>query len=306
MRLGIEITSRCNARCAHCSAGCGPDRNAELDTATLRKLMDDAAAIDDGPLEFALTGGEPFLDRAQLQILIAHGHSLGAIVSCVTNAFWATSSERADDILRPLAASGLRLLGVSASRFHRAFVPADRITIAIAAAQRLGIRTVLKTALTKVDLSEPPDTDQECAAALADETEYFAVLGPGRAPDALAEDQLIRTETAPLELCPSRNPMVAADGRVLACCSSGAIGPLHVLGTIQDGGLQRAVTRLHEDPLHVRIRTAGPASLLPAVVRAGHANRLRSAYADACDLCTHLSSDPVLASAIRAAADTQR
>lgn len=299
MRLGIEITSRCNARCAHCSAACGPQGTAALGTDELRAVMDQAAALNTGQLEFALTGGEPFLDLAQLRALIAHGRALGAIVGCVSNGFWATSVSRGVEVLAPLADAGLRLLGISSSRFHRAFVPAERVAHALQAARQCGLRTVLKQAVIEADLSSAPDADLSAAAAWADEVESFAVIGPGRSQGAVADHELIRPRGIPLGRCPSEDTMIAADGRVLACCSSGPVSELHTLGDIRTATLARALDRLHRDPVHQRLRAAGPASFLPAVVRAGHQARLREGYVDTCDLCTHLASDPQLASVVR-------
>ena len=299
MRLGIEITSRCNARCGHCSAACGPHGRASLSTDRLQDIMSEAAELNRGTLEFALTGGEPFLDTEQLQSLIAHGHALGAIVSCVSNGFWATTLQRGVDVLQPLADAGLQMLGISSSRFHRKYVPTDRVRHALEAARLCGIRSALKLAVTLDDMSADPDPLLVAATAYADETESFAVIGPGRSAGAVTESELIRPRGIPLGRCPSQDTMIAADGRVLACCSSGPVSELHRLGDIHTETLAHALDRLDRDPVQLRLREVGPASFLPAVVRAGHGSRLREGYVDVCDLCTHLGSDPVLAALAR-------
>lgn len=306
IRLGIEITPRCNASCAHCSAGCGPKRRATLGTAELCRIIDEAAGIEPGPFEIDLTGGEPFLDVEQLRTLVAHATSRGATVTCVSNGFWAATVERGIEVLAPLKAAGLKVIAISSSRFHRDFVAADRVRNAIDAAQRSGLRPVLKLALSKSDLLTPDEPAIAAAAALADRVERFAVIGSGRSAGAVADDELIRLTGIPQGRCPSTDTMVAEDGRVLACCSSGPVSALHELGNVRHESLATALGRLASSPVLQRLRTAGPASFVPAIVRAGHGDRLRATYLDACDLCTQLSADPVLAALARADASHDR
>lgn len=295
MRLGIEITGRCNAACGHCSFACGPTRKDGLTNRKILELMDQAADLNTGQLEFVLTGGEPFLDRRRLAELVAYGTSLGAIVSCVTNGFWASSTPRAIEVLKPLEQAGLRLIGVSTSRFHRQFVAAERVERAIVAAVQLGIRSVLKIAVTRSDLSTVQDPAIARAESLADEVERFAVIGNGRNPSAIAESEWITSEAIPMGRCPSAEAMIAEDGRFIVCCASGPVSSsAFTLANVGDTSLRECARRLSEDVLHRRLRSHGPASFLPAIIVAGLSGKLRPAYHDVCDLCTHLLSDPAL------------
>ncbi len=304
MRLGIEITGRCNAACLHCPSACGPTRRDELSTGEIRAVMDQAAEISIGQLEFVLTGGEPFLNRGKLRELIAHGTWLGAIVSCVSNGFWASSMPRALEVLVPLKAAGLRMIGISSSRFHRQYVDADRVERAIAAASQLGIRTVLKIAITKSDRSLPPEPPIARAEALADHVEHFAVIGHGRDPSAIDEAEWITSETIPVGRCPSTAASIAEDGRYLACASSGPASPAFALGNIRDTPLRECARRLSESALHRHLRNHGPASFLPAIIYAGLSEKLRPAYHDVCDLCTHLLSDAEIVAVSKRQAET--
>lgn len=304
MRLGIEVTARCNAACAHCTSACGPTRTARLSTDEIVDVMDQAAAIGTAPLEFILTGGEPFLDRQQLRRLVAHGTARGAIVGCVSNGFWATSEQRAHQVLAPLQASGLRLLGISSSRFHRGFVPAERVERAITVAAQLGIRTVLKLAMTRRDQDQPDPAAIERAAARADEVERFAVIGSGRSATAIDASEWITSEAIPFGACPSTESKIADDGRFVACCSSGPSSTMFEFGNIRTQSLQSCMKALTNDPVHRELRRAGPAIFLPAVIAAGQSGRLRDAYHDVCDLCTHLLCDPVLTAISRDHAET--
>lgn len=304
MRLGIEITGRCNAACLHCSSACGPTVRDRLSTGEILAVMDQASELNTGQLEFALTGGEPFLDRRRLRELIAHGTSLGAIVSCVSNGFWASSMPRALDVLAPLKAAGLRMIGISTSRFHRQYVEAVRVELAIAAASQLGIRTMLKIAITKSDRYLPPEPSIARAEAMADVVEHFAVIGHGRDPSAIDESEWITSETIPVGRCPSAAANIAEDGRYMACCSSGPASPAFAFGNISDTPLRECARRLSASALHRQLRSHGPASFLPAIIQAGLSEKLRPAYHDVCDLCTHLLSDVEMVAVSKQQAET--
>lgn len=58
--LSIEVTRRCNLRCAHCLRG--DQRNSDLRLSVIEELSKQLMAEEfDGILEVTLTGGEPFL-----------------------------------------------------------------------------------------------------------------------------------------------------------------------------------------------------------------------------------------------------
>lgn len=305
MRLGIEVTGRCNAACAHCSTACGPTKADNLLADEICSVMNDAASLGGDDLEFILTGGEPFLDRQRLNTLVAHGTCLGAIVGCVSNGFWASSRPRAVHVLSPLRDAGLRLLGISTSQFHRAFVPPERVEHAIAAARELGIRTVLKIASTKSDLGQPVIPSLARAAELADEVERFAVIGDGRAPGAINPREWITSEAIPQGRCPSTEAKIAEDGTFVACCSSSPRSPMFEFGNVRIMPIANCLDALANSPVHRILREKGPAAFLPVVIRQGEAQRLRRAYHDVCDLCSHLLCNPVLADICQRHAEQQ-
>jgi MoaA/NifB/PqqE/SkfB family radical SAM enzyme len=93
IRLVVELTNRCNLRCAHCfderHAGTG-----DLPDHVVRRLLDEAAACDVTHLGF--TGGEPTLHRRFRQILretvdagctfsfVSNGSTFHRLHSCLT------------------------------------------------------------------------------------------------------------------------------------------------------------------------------------------------------------------------------
>jgi MoaA/NifB/PqqE/SkfB family radical SAM enzyme len=79
----LELTRRCNFRCAHCYAGPALRADGEMDTATWQLLMDEAAEA--GCLGLVLTGGEPLL-RPDFATLHTHARKRGMEVTVFTNA----------------------------------------------------------------------------------------------------------------------------------------------------------------------------------------------------------------------------
>jgi radical SAM protein with 4Fe4S-binding SPASM domain len=82
----IELTERCNLRCAHCyinrPAGDGEARARELSREEWCSLLDQMA--DEGCLWLLLTGGEPFLRPDFLDIYL-HAKKKGMLVTIFTN-----------------------------------------------------------------------------------------------------------------------------------------------------------------------------------------------------------------------------
>jgi MoaA/NifB/PqqE/SkfB family radical SAM enzyme len=82
----LELTFRCNLRCAHCYVGePGGDRRLaarELSTLEVRRITDEV--VDRGCLWMLLTGGEPLLRRDLAEIYL-HMKRRGLLVTLFTN-----------------------------------------------------------------------------------------------------------------------------------------------------------------------------------------------------------------------------
>lgn len=303
MRLTFMVTARCNASCGHCGTDCGPSREESLSKDRIIRLMDEAAALANGePLHFGLTGGEVFLDLALLLDLVRHGKSLGAWMGCVSNASWATSDERALPILEALAAAGLRSLNVSTSVFHREFVPASRVERALRLARQVGIDGVLKV----VRLASDPMDDEAIRAwgttMGASRVQVFPLFPHLRTGRRVEEPEYVRSPGIPDDRCPSMQITVDWNGEAYNCCTPGGFQPFYSLGNTATTPLPTVRHRFFQDGKRQILRQSGPAYFAKAIAERGLAGRLRGSYAGICDLCTHIATDPVLASAADEAA----
>ena len=84
--VALNLTRRCNLKCAHCylDAGTRADGGGdELTTAEVKAVLDDIAALSDETM-VVLTGGEPLL-RPDLEAVAGHGARLGLMVVVGTN-----------------------------------------------------------------------------------------------------------------------------------------------------------------------------------------------------------------------------
>jgi len=83
MGLIAEITHRCPLQCPYCSNPLELERaGSELDTATWRRVLDEAAAL--GVLQMHFTGGEPTA-RRDLPELVRHASSLQMYTNIITS-----------------------------------------------------------------------------------------------------------------------------------------------------------------------------------------------------------------------------
>jgi hypothetical protein len=295
MDIALMLTRRCNAQCTHCSTDCGPAHRQALSSSKVFELMDEAARLTppgEQPI-FRLSGGEPFLDLGQLLAIIRKGVAAGGTVSCVSNAFWASSDEKAAAVVRQVREAGLVSLAVSTSRYHQQYVKIERVRRAVAAAREAGLHTQLKIAYSAQDRQEGLVRAWSRLVG-ADETQKIPLVPHLRDGASLPEQHYPRRRGLPRGPCPAALLTVREDGAAYTCCTPGGYEPLLQVGNVYESPLDSIRDRFRFDPLLQVLRERGPGHLARRAIAAGHGERLRSSYSDVCELCTHIASDPVL------------
>jgi hypothetical protein len=136
-KIFLLLTYRCNAQCAHCLTESGPDKQERLELATAKAIIFEGAKV--GKRFLVMSGGEPMLYPDEVAELTRHSASYGFIVCLGTNASWATSLNRAREVLARLQDLGLTALFPSSTTFHAKFVPPERVLYAKEACDDLGI-----------------------------------------------------------------------------------------------------------------------------------------------------------------------
>jgi len=141
-QLTVLTTSRCTARCGHCSVRSGPKRRDQLTFEDIRTAIDELHEVN--RLRVVIfAGGEPTLLGEDLLDAIAHADSLGITTRLVTNAFWARTRDTARAKLIELREAGLAELNISADDFHLPFIPFDRVENAWHASKGVGFLAVI-------------------------------------------------------------------------------------------------------------------------------------------------------------------
>ena len=153
--VGFVLSLKCNAKCRHCAPRAGPDHQQQIASDDLCKWLDEAHSVG-GMRVVVFSGGEPFLYPDLVKVITKSG-KLFPNVHVLTNAFWATDPKTAKDVLSPLAAGGLTMLGISADDFHQEFVPIDRVRNAIAACRYYDLACTIQSVGHSKDSIKPDE-----------------------------------------------------------------------------------------------------------------------------------------------------
>jgi len=257
----------------------------------LKYLRDARGAID----HVSVTGGEPFLNRARLEMIVAEAKALGYIVSIMTSAFWARDADDTRRTLRRLRTLGLDMIGVSLDRFHLAFVDEQRAINVAEAADELDLHVAVRV------ISASNDDYGDHVKAILEHTRaevrvnYLVKLGRASTlPDVMFKS----VKHVPRERCET---VTAADvvpgGDVYACCGPGLYmsesNPL-IIGNAQRENLFDILERGLCNPFMKVINTRGPNGLLEDLEAHGCGDlvKIRDTYTDACQLCMDICNNP--------------
>ncbi|MFD7750165.1 radical SAM protein [Streptomyces sp. NPDC059698] len=303
--LLIGLTRRCPLSCAHCSTGSGPLTRQEPDPARLERFVA-SFTEEDRPDVVMLTGGEPLLLPAAVERLSTLARDAGSRTALLSGMFFARGGLRgrkaaiAPAILR--AIRSVDHFSASLDVHHEREVSRAEVFRALHLVREEGVAVSLH--LTGTGGSDPylagltRAVREEFGGAvpcLVNEVRPF-----GR---AASWARAARTGPDPAEASPCSMaawPVVAFDGRVLACCNQDTVDrrpvPAHLdLGHIAEDDWGTVRRRALESPMLRMLRTVGPAHL---AARYGSGPRPGS-Y---CDGCRALGGDGAAAAGARAVA----
>lgn len=300
-RLKISYSTRCNAICDHCSVYGGPDQRGALDRSMVLTCIQEAADFGMQKIEF--TGGEICLFFKDLLEFMSCAHDCGLEVVLDTNAFWASTHERALKRLEKLKQYGLKQLVLSTDRYHQDFIPLSRIINALNAARELDITTGVTICYLQGD-----PTVLESVAALRPHTSnlYFQGVGPFGRGATLPRERMVKySYSRATQPCPALyNPAVGPDGRVTLCCAPplymptelARVSPL-ILGWLQCEPLTEILQRAQNDRFLNLLAAEGMGGVIERINKLEpDLYRPRSGgYFGMCNVCIEvLGSEPLL------------
>jgi len=135
--LHLLLTYQCLYECDHCFAWGSPRQSGTMSLRQIEDILQQAADL--GTIEWIyFEGGEPFLYHAILQRSLQTAAAMGFKVGIVSNGYWATTEDDAEEWLRPMAGL-LQDLSISTDRYHGDRDVSEEAENARAAAEALGV-----------------------------------------------------------------------------------------------------------------------------------------------------------------------
>jgi len=115
--LDLLLTYKCNFECDHCFVFGSPEAKGVMKISGIQEILKQAGKI--GSIEWIyFEGGEPVLYYPILLWGLREAKKMGFKVGFITNAYWATSVEDAQEWLKPIAEIGISDAVISDDIFH--------------------------------------------------------------------------------------------------------------------------------------------------------------------------------------------
>jgi MoaA/NifB/PqqE/SkfB family radical SAM enzyme len=297
--VGFIFTNRCNFACRHCCNESDSHKVAALDLAEIVRGIDEASQCP-GVHEIGISGGEPFLFQATLSAVIRHAASRGMPTQVTTNAFWARTPAKAQELLSGLYRDGLRALNISTSRYHLEFIKPERLQFAARAAVEVGLRTRVNYVTSRTFHLEDSSA---LFGPLADQLEFLPMpcIPTGRAADQVVVDDLEMRASLPLGSCERffKSLAIDYDGNAFPCCSPGGFTDPLKLGNIREQSVGSILAGLDQNLLIQILRSLGPTYFAPFIVDRLGESALDQHFVDQCHFCHTVMSDPMTAEVVR-------
>ncbi|MEK6968904.1 MAG: radical SAM protein [Nanoarchaeota archaeon] len=192
-KLDLNITNRCNFRCAHCAFDSGIVQMPELTLGELEKILTRTREL--GGERFDITGGEPLV-REDVEDIIKIGKNLGYKIELVTNGSLLTKEKLKR--FKELGLDGIAIsLDGSTAEVYNRIRKRDKATFEkvlenIQETERMGFYTKVNTAVFSCNLEDIPNITELALSLGVDEQGiyYFTPIGRGDRSKELAVEPL--------------------------------------------------------------------------------------------------------------------
>ncbi len=290
-RVGLLITERCDAGCAHCWFDCTPEKGATMTKYDAQNYIEKASKLSS--IEWiSITGGEPMFNPSLVESLVSYASELGLKTELVTNCFWATRHEKSIETLKRLQDAGLDVLNISADDFHQITIPFERVKNGYMAGKSLGIKMVVMTTLKKTshitkkevsrflgdELGSPGNADLFSHSAIGIESGFIPV-GRGA---SIPRGEWYIDDASLTGGCDAvlRDIGVKPSGEVIPCCSASASLSGFNLGNLNDCDLKEILTTTWNTDFFEVLKEKGPMGFLKTP--------LNDIYVNKCHLCSEI------------------
>lgn len=270
--LHLLQTYQCNFECDHCFVYSCPDAKGVMKISDIRKILNEAKRV--GSIEWIyFEGGEPFLYYQTMLWGLRMAKDCGFKTGIVTNAYWATAVEDAEEWLIPISGIGISDLSISDDVYHYGETEENLAEYAYEAAKKLGL------SVGKITIEDPKRYLKEIEWK-GKTVVKGRVLFKGRAVEKLVEG-LPRKPWTEFDECLDED--FSSQSRVHV----DPFGHVHVcqgitIGNIEQTSLKELLANFDPEkhPICAPILRGGPAEL----VREYHIEH-EPEYLDECHLC---------------------
>jgi len=267
------LTYKCDLECDHCFVWGNPQAKGTFSFKQIRSILAEAKKLKTVN-SVAMEGGEPFLFYPILIKAVKEAADLGFRVEILSNCYWATSAEDAEEWLLPITKAKDVELTLSSDLYHGESWETDLVRNAIRAARQLNLKA--STIAVKF-----PDTELPCPSEIEGaKVGPWEIMYKGRAAKKLTE-KASKKPWREFTKCPYEN--FEKQERV----HIDPLGYVHVCQGISIGNAwQEPFSKLVEEydpyrhPILEPLVRGGPVAL---VEKFGLPHS--EVYADACHLC---------------------
>jgi MoaA/NifB/PqqE/SkfB family radical SAM enzyme len=256
------------------------------------------------------TGGEPFLYIDEMRSVSEYASARYGLPSgAATNASWAVTLERAEEVLHSLHQVGLRHLVVSVDDFHQEWIPLERVSNCLAAAKAANIRCLIQCVVTAG--ANRLDHYLEALGVTAN-NDLAALEIPctpiGSAAIQIPEDDFLTQPGVPAGYCTMfRSLTIRPEGDVTLCCGAAFLTAPLLAGNLRHERLDSIMERAEWDSLYNALAVGkGPSILARVLEEQGHDDQLLDGYASSCHACHHILSIPGIDAVLREGLEEQR
>lgn len=295
--LVVEKTTRCNAKCGMCYQSAGPKGsdllgNANLQNKDIARLLLEAAEIDVIHPRFHLAGGEAFLDvDGCLELFQIAKISGFTDITTTTNAYWAKSKARANDIAFQLQGAGLTGIEVSWDFWHLPYIQPSVVENCIRACREVNIEVNLRILSTKShSYHEALEFLSEDALAHANRITCGPVIATGRAEDFIGYDDIHGAGDLETNCHSMLNLTVNPNGDIYPCCAGFEYSGARIFGNIRERPLTSILESMNRSPL-LRTLVLGGVSQLRRILESYNVT-IGTDYNSICHMCWSIFSDP--------------
>lgn len=299
--VGIRLTYRCNAKCAHCYCFNTEDQKHrhEIKYDDIRHVIPKAKAL--GINTVSMTGGEPFLLRRTVEAITKLACQNKMNVRISTNAYWASSYDKAVSTLKKLKSCGFNppgdVITASAGQFHMDYIDRSCIVNAVNA-----YKAIFPGAPFKIDFEFLPGNER----IYSDYLEYLSNSGLSEDDYAISKRVGLQ-EVGEIKNAPEvrdipktsvssytkpcawvRDLIIDPHGDVFPCCGMNRYIRGLVIGNIHDSPLDSIVNSAQTNPV-VKIIKRHPFNIIYDALKDRFG--LSSNCGGICGACEMLFSD---------------